>query len=362
MNCPKCNYLNAQTSRFCTNCGYVLSPSSHTDGNDTFVIEGPGGTGGRIGTEKGIAWDTRCPACGAEADLRQPYCTICGAKLPGAADTTGVTDVDRGTNVGGGTSPIRRPAPVSNVLIAVSVVSVIVAVAACAFALLRQPSGAGGSLVEHSSYNSKLIDVYVSKDFTKAEGRDDLRFSQNPPSTQETWLITDDVPCRVTMDDDSSMGTVEHNALSSDGDALIACIDAEGSTSYTAANVHVLKGLLKDYSHSDGATVGMDSVSFTTDVKGNKFDWVSLQIIDTGESGSIEEICKQEKVGEVDQYYTHAKASGDYIVRIKVNTNLKDEYVDYPVHLEENHVYRTGFTLDDLGDQKAQASGFNFCG
>jgi hypothetical protein len=77
--CPKCNFQNPQTAKFCSNCGAPLQAVGITC--PKCGTSNPAGTKfcGNCGTP--LQATTKCPKCGSEVQAGVKFCPNCGTKL-----------------------------------------------------------------------------------------------------------------------------------------------------------------------------------------------------------------------------------------------------------------------------------------
>lgn len=116
-----------------------------------------------------------------------------------------------------------------------------------------------------------------------------------------------------------------------------------------------------DLTESSGASVNRNgSINFKTELEGNRFSAVVLQIYDA-ETGEYLENIVSATEGKVDGIYTHHFNTGSYRVVLKGNTNLQDEAVSTIVDLEEGVDYCYSFVVDLIEDTKVLVKGYKVC-
>lgn len=111
--------------------------------------------------------------------------------------------------------------------------------------------------------------------------------------------------------------------------------------------------LVDDYSLSAGAVEQAEVFTFTTDVEDNVFNSIVLQIYNNDTGEFYLNAYSTTTIGTHFGSYTHDFDSGIYKVRLKANSNLKDECVDYIVNLEKGKTY--GFAFDVYGLEATSA-------
>lgn len=86
----------------------------------------------------------------------------------------------------------------------------------------------------------------------------------------------------------------------------------------------------------------------TTNIDGNCFSSVILQLRSCEDDTFIDPIAVKDKTGVYSGYYMHDSPTGDYWLKLRANSNKKDECMEVKVYLQEGMLYRYAFTIDRL--------------
>lgn len=113
---------------------------------------------------------------------------------------------------------------------------------------------------------------------------------------------------------------------------------------------------------SPGANVSRNNITFTTDLKDNEFNRVNIQIYESVTNIYLGEIINVKSRGEYSNVYVHNCESGLYKIRLKINSNLKDEYVDATAYLIQGNEYHYSFTVSEMKKKSVSISDYIFYG
>lgn len=128
--------------------------------------------------------------------------------------------------------------------------------------------------------------------------------------------------------------------------------DYDGNRYYSTLRMRTLHNEASPLVPSEHATIEDDSYTFTTDVEGNRFSRVNFQLIDAVTGTYLETINTTDGPGTVRGIYTVRYPDGDYFLRLRGNTNLKDEYVDCRLRLHNGEKIVYTFTVDALSTEE----------
>lgn len=191
----------------------------------------------------------------------------------------------------------------------------------------------------------KVDKVYVERDYSDAK---------------YAYLLIDDtvIDLRRGMGD-VFQADISHGMLRV-GDSVIAYfVGSDGKTYYSPLTVERADVFSDEATLSDHAERSKHgTITFTTDVRKNAFNLVVLQIIDADNNEFLETIDSANSIGQVEGIYRHSKESGWYVLRLKANSNLADEYADCIVWLEEGRKYFYSFEVEKLKKKKVVLDGF----
>lgn len=124
------------------------------------------------------------------------------------------------------------------------------------------------------------------------------------------------------------------------------------------------ENFVRDMKYSEGASYDDASKEITliTDVEGNRFDQVDLQLIDGKSGGCLDKIDSSDTVGLKAAVYTHELDTGEYIIRLKGNANLQDVYVDIRAFLQQGKGYEYSYNVASLDWNRIVLSDYSFSG
>lgn len=100
---------------------------------------------------------------------------------------------------------------------------------------------------------------------------------------------------------------------------------------------------------TDGIEVQDNTIKMSTCVQNNRFNLIHLQLYDSKGSYLLE-LGRTSTPGTVMGRYTHELPDGLYMLRLKGNTNLKDECIDSFVYLTEGDTITYQYDLFELTD------------
>ncbi len=105
-----------------------------------------------------------------------------------------------------------------------------------------------------------------------------------------------------------------------------------------------------------------ETIHFMTQIEGNVFNAVEIQLYDDNKSTYNKLIKSIKSSGKAGFSYIHNEKSGYYCVRLKANSNIRDEYVDHIIYLEQAEKYDFSLTVNDISDKSIDISGFSMKG
>ena len=110
-----------------------------------------------------------------------------------------------------------------------------------------------------------------------------------------------------------------------------------------------------DIKISDGTNIVTEGYTFSTNAEGNAFDSIVVSLpydntlIDSTSS-------TEHRVGT----YLQTAETGEYAIKVKANSNLQDEYVEYTFHLEKDNIYKLEYDVESLDSTSAAVKNFTF--
>ena len=137
--------------------------------------------------------------------------------------------------------------------------------------------------------------------------------------------------------------------LEIDSNALLIYADKSGDKHY--AWIPVKRAVLKESIPvlSDSATYDEadDCFVLTNNTKGNIFSKVVLQIL-KGNGKYLKSVEEKTSAGKTHGVFAIDEEGGMFALRLKANSNLDDEWVDYTTELKAGQVYAYSFEVDEL--------------
>lgn len=147
-----------------------------------------------------------------------------------------------------------------------------------------------------------------------------------------------------------------HNQLKNSKINYVFFSDKNGRNFY--ANIDIVE-IANSLYYSNGTSCENENIVYTTDIKDNEFHAVMLQLFDN--SGSfLSNINFCDDIATVNEKYVHMRQSGWYKIRLKVNTNLQDEFCEFDAYLREGEMYYYSFEVNEFNKKKAIICNYRF--
>lgn len=105
-----------------------------------------------------------------------------------------------------------------------------------------------------------------------------------------------------------------------------------------------------------------NAIEMTTDISGNRFNSVELQLYSPDGSQYYGTIYSTDSIGDKTPVFQMAEPTGWYCLRLKANSSMQDEYIDYIVHLEMEESYAFSFKVHKLAKSHIVISDFRVFG
>ena len=111
---------------------------------------------------------------------------------------------------------------------------------------------------------------------------------------------------------------------------------------------------------TSGAKFLNDTYSFKTEVVGNAFNSLVIQLYDP-RLNTYKALCVSSKENSIIRNaYHHQSQTGEYLINIRANSNKSDEWISYKVTLEKDKDYCFDFIIDSLTSNNLVTHGFHF--
>lgn len=217
--------------------------------------------------------------------------------------------------------------------------------------------------VEELKRNATLFTVNADIDLIESDKVDTIILNRKFSEARYSYLITDDLVIDLKTNDEGNLyANLLHGEIADGDDVTVYIEDYDGKKFYVPLRAKSVELFTDELVASEGTKISEDTYTLTTNIKDNKFDQIVLQLYNSETSEYISALHSTDKVGTVNGMYTHNKEDGWYIIRLKVNSNLKDEYVECKGYLGNGLTYYYSFSVDDLSEQEASLSNFRVYG
>lgn len=200
-------------------------------------------------------------------------------------------------------------------------------------------------------------------DMTEGDEIDRLKIRIPFADVTNAWLASDDQIFDMFRDSEGVYKLeTSHGYLRSGAECGVYILMRTGERYYISSVIRPVKDIFSNATLSHNAEIDDGSIVFTTDVDGNSFNSVEVQLYDQTGKSYLKLINRSNNAGKVSFTYLHTNESGLYNIRVKANSNLKDEYADHPVYLEKGDQYDISFVLKDLSEKRAEVGSFRVIG
>lgn len=112
-----------------------------------------------------------------------------------------------------------------------------------------------------------------------------------------------------------------------------------------------VEDLVEEPVFSDNVSEADGTVTFVTQREDNYFNALDVQLYRVDHKSFVKRLNRRNTVGKASFIYQHQNGSGTYCIRIKVNSNIKDEYVDYEIYLEQGEWYSITYELLEMSEK-----------
>ena len=92
--------------------------------------------------------------------------------------------------------------------------------------------------------------------------------------------------------------------------------------------------------------------ALTTDMDGNVFNCAVLQFTNTEDGTLIPPTSIRNSPGVFNGIYVHESPDGFYFIKLRANSNKKDEYIGFEIWLQEGMAYRWSYEVITLDSKK----------
>ncbi len=198
------------------------------------------------------------------------------------------------------------------------------------------------------------------------DGFDTVYLGNNLSAARYVYLFADNMIFDITKDEYGIYSaSIPHGTVGNK--ATLYYVDNAGKAYYSDIGVqHALSFITGPvcFSYTDGAKfkAGDARYEFTTGLKDNIFNGVDLQLLDTVTGKHLGSICSIRKTGSFRGGFIHKNETGWYTIRLKGNTNKRDEALDVLAYLLKGKKYYYSFDVNELSKKRIVIKNYEFFG
>ena len=214
-------------------------------------------------------------------------------------------------------------------------------------------------IMENLQYNPAIDDVALPTEIDvddtiklsiiQGDGFDSVYLDKGTITAKYVYLVSDGHVYDMQLRSQGLYSTgIPHDAITDE--AALIFEDYEGETYRAELDIQKAVRFTGDYSYTDGASYDSKEKQyvFSTDLNGNRFNAVNIQLIDAVSGQFIVQIDSKKTAGDCEGNFIHTTESGWYIIRMKANANKKDEGIDILAYLHTGQKYFYSFRVDKL--------------
>ena len=97
-----------------------------------------------------------------------------------------------------------------------------------------------------------------------------------------------------------------------------------------------------------------------TEIEGNAFNSVALQLYNPETVENSEPISLINKTGIITGRYYHNTPFGKFTLRLRSNSNLQDEYIEAEIELQQNEMYKWSYEVESFAPNEVIIKNFSF--
>ena len=151
------------------------------------------------------------------------------------------------------------------------------------------------------------------------------------------------------------------------GKATLYYLDYAGKSYYSDSEVRQVQAFAAgpdSFTYTDGVAYSASDNQFelTTELQENRFNAVNLQLLDGVTGAYLKTIHTADAAGTYCASFIHKDETGWYTVRLKGNSNQKDEGIDTLTYLEKGKKYYYSYDVQTLSKKKIVIKNYAFFG
>lgn len=208
---------------------------------------------------------------------------------------------------------------------------------------------------------------YAESDFSlniiSGDGFDNVYIERELPTARYVYLMTDDQVFDMQKDSYGIYSTgIPHDAI---GDTVVLYYENyEGKKFYSEIATKTAQQYVQEITYTAGASYDAANnwYEFGTELKNNYFNNMYMQLLDSNTGEYLCTVMSTNKLGNHTDSYIHTEDTGWYKIRLKANSNLKDEEMDILAYLVNGNRYFYSFDLIAFDEKKAIVQNYEFYG
>ena len=210
---------------------------------------------------------------------------------------------------------------------------------------------------------SSTYDIQSDIAVVKGNQFDHIYINGKLENTRYSWIVIGHQVFDMKKGQSDYWGADVPSGLLVDGEEIdVFFLNIDDNYSYCHVPLQTYSDPLEQHGLSENAVFNNGFYIFNTEQQGNRFNSVSMQLLDGNNGTYMMSISNSSSLGDVEGVYMHESDNGWYILRLKANGNLQDEYTDSVVYLINGENYCFSYTVLELDAKRAQTVYYRFFG
>lgn len=210
-----------------------------------------------------------------------------------------------------------------------------------------------------SEYQSQIIANMIAgkkvDDIFLNQGINDVKYAY--------FLINDEVYDFIQAEDGALSLSVEHEKVRAGDSGIIIIERKDGSRIWTSTILKEAVPITAELTPTKSTVItdskkGNKKIRLTTNVRGNSFSYITLQVYNTDTGAFIKNITTANEEGRKSGVYKHSLPSGNYKFMLKANSNIVDEGVSFNTYLTKGKCYYYTFNINKLKKKECKLNSF----
>lgn len=205
------------------------------------------------------------------------------------------------------------------------------------------------STIAEAVDNSVQFEEELLVGISEGAAVDKISIDKQFSDAEYVYLIIDGKAYDLSRNENNKLeANLLHDVLNESDHLTVFLKGIDGKQYGIQTTAYVIKEFDGEPITSQNIAIQAEEAIMTTNLEGNTFSSVRWQLID-GVSGSyLETLSETQSVGEISSSYVHNRESGWYVLRLKGNSHIQDEYIDYPVYLVRGKEYNCSCEVEEL--------------